>query len=123
MLLSFCMGKIHRATVTKADLNYEGSVSIDSDLVEAAGFFEGQEVRINNLRNGTSWGTYILKAPAGSGEIGLNGPPVHHFKPGDLVIILAYAGVEHAMARDMSPITVFVNDKNRITKVKAKEFK
>ena len=80
MLLTFCMGKIHRATVTDADLNYVGSVTIDESLVTAAGFFAGQMVKINNLSNGISWETYVVKGMAGKGEVVLNGPPSRHFR-------------------------------------------
>ena len=130
MLITFCVGKIHRAMVTAADLDYESSVAenpgqerensitIDENLVNAAGFFEGQLVKINSLKNGVSWETYIIKAKAGSGEICLNGPPAHHFAKGDMVIILAY-GQENLMgARDRGPTVVFVNKSNKITKVK-----
>lgn len=118
MMLTFCVGKIHRATVTGADLNYVGSITIDEDLVSAAGLFEGQMVKINNLRNGISWETYIVKGESGKGEICLNGPPAHHFKVGDMVIILGYALVDNEGAQDSQPTIVFVDDKNKITSVK-----
>ena len=118
MYLTFCMGKIHRATVTGADLDYEGSIVIDYLLAEAAGFHQGQLVKINNLRNGVSWETYVLYGQAGKGEIMLNGPPFHHFKKGDLVIILAYGLVDIVDAKDMLPTTVFVDKDNQITSVK-----
>jgi aspartate 1-decarboxylase len=122
MKLTFCSGKIHRATVTDADLNYIGSVTIDEKLVEAAGFFAGQLVKINNLRNGISWETYIVKGEAGKGEICLNGPPAHHFKKGDLVIILAYGTIDQKEAKDSHPTVVFVDGKNVITEVKKGSF-
>src|SRR5436853_512840 len=99
MQLTFCQAKIHRATVTDADLNYPGSITIDSDLVDAAGLFSGQLVKINSLgESGISWETYIVKGKAGKGEIILNGPPARHFKKGDLVIILAYVLVDSSEA-------------------------
>ncbi|MDO8486476.1 MAG: aspartate 1-decarboxylase [Candidatus Staskawiczbacteria bacterium] len=118
MMLTFCVGKIHRATVTDADLNYIGSVTIDEDLVNAAGLFAGQLVKINNLRNGVSWETYIVKGKAGKGEICLNGPPAHHFEKGDMVIILGYALVDEKDAKDGQPTIVFVDEKNKITEIK-----
>ena len=118
MLISFCTGKIHRATVTDADLNYIGSVTIDEDLVDAAGFYEGQLVKVNSLRNGLSWETYVVKGKAGKGEIILNGPPAHHFKPGDLVIILGYAFIDKKEAKDSHPTIVFVDGRNKMTGVK-----
>jgi len=118
MELTFCTGKIHRATVTDADLNYIGSVTIDELLVNEAGFFAGQLVKINNLRNGISWETYIMKGQAGKGEVVLNGPPAHHFQKGDIVIILAYGLVDSKDAKDSQPKTVFVDEKNHITSVK-----
>ena len=78
--------KLHRATVTDADLSYPGSITIDAALVKAARFFEGQLVKINNLRNGISWETYVVKGDWSGGEICLNGPPARHFKKGDKVI-------------------------------------
>jgi len=118
MMLTFCKGKIHRAIVTDANLNYVGSVTIDEDLVNAAGLFAGQLVKINNLRNGISWETYIVKSKAGNGDIILNGPPAHHFQKGDMVIILGYVLIDQREARDMHPTTVFVDAKNKITEVK-----
>jgi aspartate 1-decarboxylase len=118
MQLTFCTGKIHRATVTGADLNYVGSVTIDETLVKAAGLFSGQLVKINNLRNGISWETYIVNGYAGKGEIVLNGPPAHHFQKGDIVIILGYGLVEQKDAKDNYPTVVFVDGKNQITEIK-----
>jgi len=119
MLQSVCFAKIHRATVTGADLNYVGSVTIDQDLLDAAKLLPNTEVRINSLRNGTSWQTYIVSGARGSGDIILNGPPAHHFKRGDMVIILAYGLVTPKVAKKMlHPTIVFVDKKNRITEVK-----
>jgi aspartate 1-decarboxylase len=112
------MGKIHRATVTDANLNYIGSITIDENLVNSAGLFAGQMVKINNLRNGISWETYILKGEAGKGEIILNGPPAHHFQKGDIVIILGYGLVDQKEVKDSWPTTVFVDEKNAITEVR-----
>ena len=118
MQLTFCTGKIHRATVTGADLNYIGSITIDEKLVDAAGLFAGQLVKINNLRNGISWETYIVKGKSGEGEIVLNGPPAHHFQKGDIIIVLGYGLIDQKDAKDSYPTVVFVDDKNQITEVK-----
>ena len=118
MLVNVCIGKLHRATVTDADLNYVGSITIDEVLLTAAGLFAGQVVQVTNLANGVLWRTYILKGKKGKGEIVLNGPPAHHFKKGDIVIIWADAWVDSKDAKKMSPTTVFMDDKNKITKVK-----
>jgi aspartate 1-decarboxylase len=91
MLLNMCIAKIHHATVTDADLNYVGSISIDKSLMQAVGILNAQMVQITNLMNGMLWRTYALEAPAGSGNICLNGPPARHFQRNDKVIILAEA--------------------------------
>ncbi|MCR4276253.1 MAG: aspartate 1-decarboxylase [Candidatus Parcubacteria bacterium] len=119
MLLDVCLGKIHRATVTDADFDYMGSITIDGLLVDAAGLLPGQAVLVNSLANGVSWKTYIMRGEEGKGEIILNGPPAHHFKRGDMVIILAYVLVSEEEAKKMAhPTTVFVDEKNKITKIK-----
>lgn len=119
MLLSVCLAKIHRATVTDADLDYMGSITIDGLLLDAAGLLPNQSVLVNSLANGTSWKTYIVRGEEGKGEIILNGPPAHHFKKGDMVIILAYVWVSVEDAKKMShPTTVFVDGDNKITEVK-----
>jgi len=119
MLLDVCLAKIHRATVTDADLNYAGSVTIDGLLIDAAGMLPGQAVLVNSLANGVSWKTYIVRGEEGKGEIVLNGPPAHHFKKGDMVIILAYVLVSEEEAKKMShPTTVLVDEKNRMTEVR-----
>ncbi|MDP1707362.1 MAG: aspartate 1-decarboxylase [bacterium] len=119
MLLDVCLAKIHRAIVTGADLDYIGSVTIDGLLIDAAGLLPGQAVLVNSLANGTSWKTYIVRGEAEKGEIILNGPPAHHFKKGDMVIILAYALVSEDEAKMMThPTTVFVDENNKITEIK-----
>lgn len=117
MLIPVCIGKIHRATVTEADLNYVGSITIDEVLLKAAGIAPFQQVTITNLANGVMWYTYAMAGPANKGDICLNGPPAHHFKPGDLVIILAYAQVDPSELPNIAPKLVFVDKENKITKV------
>lgn len=118
MLIRTCMAKIHRATVTEADLNYIGSITIDEALIEAGGIKPYQYVNITNLRNGVFWQTYVIAGPRGNGDICLNGPPAHHFQPGDLVIILAEAWIEPHELAELNPTVVFVDGKNQITEVK-----
>lgn len=122
MLIEVCVGKIHRATVTQADLNYVGSITIDETLAKAAGFRQFQKVTITNLRNGVLWYTYVMYGEPNAGTICLNGPPAHHFAAGDLVIILAYAHMTpeelDTLAAAGGPMVVFVDDQNKITSVK-----
>lgn len=118
MLVNVCIAKLHRATVTDADLNYVGSVTIDEALLEAAGLVPGQMVQITNVSNAVLWRTYIVRGEKGKGEIILNGPPARLFQKGDKVIILGEAWVEMADAAKMSPTVVFMDDKNQITEVK-----
>jgi aspartate 1-decarboxylase len=112
------MAKIHRATVTEANLNYVGSITIDEDLMDAAGIKPFQYLIITNVTNGAFWQTYAMAGPRGKGDICLNGSPAHHFKPGDLVIILAEAWLQPSELSELNPVVVFVDDKNKITEVK-----
>lgn len=107
-------GKIHRATVTQADLEYEGSITIDQDLLDASGILEHEEVQIWNVTSGNRLSTYALEGPRGSGVICINGAAAHLVDPGDLVIIATFADMEDAEARDYEPKVVFVDDENRI---------
>lgn len=118
MLLNVCLAKLHRATVTDADLNYVGSITIDEALTEAAGLLPGQMVQITNVSNAVLWRTYIVKGERGKGQIILNGPPARHFQKGDKVIILGEAWVEESEAKRMSPTVVFMDEQNKITEVK-----
>jgi aspartate 1-decarboxylase len=116
MLLNVCIAKIHRATVTGADLNYVGSITIDELLIEAAGLNPGQMVQITNVSNAVLWRTYIVKGERGKGEIIMNGPPARIFAKGDKVIILGEAWVTPEESKKMVPTLVFVDDQNKITK-------
>jgi aspartate 1-decarboxylase len=118
MLVNVCIAKLHRATVTDADLNYMGSITLDEALLDAAGLVAGQMVTINNLSNAATWRTYILKGEKGKGEVVLNGPPARLFHKGDLVVVLGEAWVTPEEAVKMSPTTVFLDEKNRVTEVK-----
>lgn len=112
MNVSMLKGKIHRATVTEADLNYEGSVSIDPALIEAAGLLIHEKVDIYNCNNGSRFSTYVIEGK--SGQICLNGAAARHVQPGDLVIICSYCGLSLEEARRHEPKVVFVDEKNRI---------
>jgi len=118
MLINICIAKLHRATVTDADLNYVGSITIDGALLEASGLVPGQMVQITNVSNAVLWRTYIIKGAKGKGEIILNGPPARFFQKGDKVIILGEAWIEASEAAKMSPTVVFMDDRNRITEIK-----
>src|SRR5450755_4358888 len=90
MLRHFLLGKIHRCVVTRADLHYVGSITIDPILIEAAGFLENEKIDIYDITNGARIATYVIPGTRGSGEIGINGAAAHHVKPGDLVILASY---------------------------------
>lgn len=106
--------KIHRATVTQADLHYVGSISIDAQLMEAADLLEGEQVAIADITNGARLETYVIPAPRGSGIIGINGAAAHLVAAGDLVIIMSYAMLDDAAARSLKPRVVHVDSANRI---------
>lgn len=106
--------KIHRATVTHADVHYEGSVSIDVDLMRAADILPHEKVAVWNVTRGSRLETYALEAEAGSGVVCVNGAAAHLNQPGDLVIIATFAEVEDAEARSWRPTVVFVDGRNRI---------
>lgn len=106
--------KIHRATVTQADLDYEGSVTIDRDLLRAADILPYEKVAVWNVTRGTRLETYALEGPSGSGVICINGAAAHLNQPGDLVILATFAEVEEAELAGWKPTVVFVDGKNRI---------
>ena len=109
--------KIHRATVTQADLDYVGSVTLDAALMEAADLLDGEQVAIVDITNGARIETYVIPGPAGSGVIGINGAAAHLVHPGDLVIIMSYAVLDDAEARAIQPRVVHVDEHNRIVKL------
>ena len=117
MMRIMMKSKIHRATVTQADLDYVGSVTLDAALMEAADLLEGEQVAIVDITNGARIETYVIPGERGSGVIGINGAAAHLVHPGDLVIIMSYAVVTDAEARALDPRIVHVDAKNRIVKL------
>ncbi|MFH8618895.1 aspartate 1-decarboxylase [Streptomyces sp. NPDC017979] len=114
MLRTMFKSKIHRATVTQADLHYVGSVTVDADLMEAADLLPGELVHIVDITNGARLETYVIEGERGSGVIGINGAAAHLVHPGDLVILISYAQVADAEARSLVPAVVHVDADNRI---------
>jgi aspartate 1-decarboxylase len=106
--------KIHRATVTQADLHYVGSVTVDEDLMDAADLLAGEQVAIVDVTNGARLETYVIPGERGSGVIGINGAAARLVHPGDLVILIAYGLMEDAEARAYAPRVVFVDADNRV---------
>ncbi|MGH4021780.1 MAG: aspartate 1-decarboxylase [Pseudonocardiaceae bacterium] len=114
MFRTMLKSKIHRATVTRADLNYVGSVTVDEDLMDAADLLPGEQVAIVDVTNGARLETYVIPGGRGSGVIGINGAAAHLVAPGDLVIMISYATMADAQARNYRPEVVFVDAGNRI---------
>ena len=114
MQLTMLKSKIHRAKVTDANLNYEGSITIDRDLMEAAGMLLHEQVHIVNINNGARFETYIIEGERGTGTICLNGAAARLVQPDDLIIIIAYADMSQEEAEKYEPIVVQVNDQNEI---------
>ena len=106
--------KIHRATVTQADLDYVGSITVDIDLLEAADLLPGERVDICNCTNGNRLSTYVIPGERGAGEICVNGAAAHLVSPGDVVILIAYSQMSDAEARTYLPRVVFVDEANKI---------
>ncbi len=117
MLRIIYKSKIHNATVTDANLNYTGSITIDSDLLKAADIFPGEKVQIANLNNGARVETYVIEGDAGSGTICMNGAVARWAQKGDKVIIISYCLVESKEASTFTPKNIFLNDKNNQKKV------
>ena len=113
MIRTMMKSKIHRATVTQADLHYVGSVTVDQDLLDAADLLPGELVHIVDIDNGARLETYTIAGERGSGVIGINGAAAHLVHPGDLVILIAYAQMGDAEARTFEPSVVFVDADNR----------
>lgn len=112
MLLTLLKAKLHRATVTQADLDYEGSISIDRDLLEASGILPHEQVDVFNITNGARFTTYAIEAPRGSKVIGVNGAAARLVQANDKVIIVAYCQMPAEEARNYAPTVVLLNDDN-----------
>ncbi len=114
MLRHFLLGKIHRAIVTRADLDYVGSITLDPLLIKAAGFMENEKVDIYDVTNGARISTYVIPGLPGSGEVGINGAAAHLVNSGDLVIIANYGWMSAEEGAALEPKVVFVDGKNQI---------
>lgn len=117
MELSMLKGKIHRATVIQAELNYVGSITIDEDLLDAAGILEYEEVQIVDINNGSRFTTYTIAGERGSGMICLNGAAARCVSTGDKIIIMSYANMTHQEAKENPPRVVFVDDENKVSRL------
>lgn len=114
MFIHVFKSKIHRATVTEANLNYVGSITIDEDLMEAANLIEGEKVQVVNNNNGERLETYVIKGERGSGVICLNGAAARKVQPGDIVIIIAYAMISSEEAKSFKPAIIFPDQHNKL---------
>ena len=114
MMIDVLKSKIHRATVTRANLHYIGSVTIDEDLMDAVQLIENERVHIYNINNGERFDTYVIKGKRGSGEIGINGAAARKTVEGDLVIIVSYAAMDFEEAKNHKPMIIFPNEKNQV---------
>ena len=121
MLLHMYKSKIHRATVTEANLNYVGSITIDQDLLDAAGILPGEKVQIVNNNNGARLETYTISGERGSGVICLNGAAARLVQPGDVVIIIAYCILDRDEAKTFEPDVVFLDSNNKIVEITHEE--
>ncbi|MCP3799931.1 aspartate 1-decarboxylase [Allokutzneria sp. A3M-2-11 16] len=117
MFRTMLKSKIHRATVTQADLDYVGSVTVDEDLMDAADLLPGEQVAIVDVTNGARLETYVIPGERGSGVLGINGAAAHLVHPGDLVILIAYGLMEDAQARSYRPKVIFVDAANAIVEL------
>ncbi len=117
MLVTLMKAKLHRATVTQADLDYEGSIAIDADLLDAAGIFPHEQVDVLNITNGARFTTYAIEAPRGSRVIGVNGAAARLVQKNDRVIVVTYGQVPEEEARQWSPTVVLLDDHNEINRV------
>jgi len=116
MLRTMCKSKIHRATVTGADLNYIGSITIDTELMEAADLREYEQVQVVDIDNGARLETYVIPGERGSGEVCLNGAAARLVQPGDRVIVISYAQYDEAELERYRPVFIFVDEQNRISR-------
>jgi len=113
MLISVCKSKIHRATITEANLNYKGSITIDEELMKLADLSEFEKVSVVNVNNGERFETYVIKGEPGSGRIALNGAAARKGEAGDLIIIIAYGLINQSEVKSFKPKFLHVNAENR----------
>lgn len=121
MLVTMLKGKIHRAVVTQAELNYVGSITVDEDLLDAAGIYEYERVEIADVDNGARFATYTIAGERGSGIICLNGAAARMVQKGDKIILMAYAQMDENEVKNHSPKVVFVDEKNHISRLSSYE--
>ena len=117
MTITMLKAKIHRATVTQAELDYVGSITVDMDLLEQAGILEYEKVQIVDVNNASRFETYTIAGERGSGVMCLNGAAARMVQTGDKIILMAYAQVTPEEASELRPTVLFVNEKNKVTKV------
>jgi aspartate 1-decarboxylase len=115
MQIEILKSKIHRATVTQANLNYMGSITIDENIMDAARLIEFERVHVYNINNGERFDTYVIRGDRGSGTIGLNGAAARKVQVGDLIIIVSYASVDVESARSFQPVILFPDQNNQLT--------
>lgn len=114
MQIEVLKSKIHRVTVTDAELNYIGSITLDKQLIDAANIVVGEKVQVVNINNGERLETYVIEGESGSGEVTLNGPAARKVQKGDVVIIISYAQMDMQAAKSFNPTLVFPNEKNNL---------
>jgi len=114
MLIEVLKSKIHRVTVTDANLNYIGSITLDKQLIDAAKLVIGEKVQVVNVNNGERLETYVIEGKSGSGEVTLNGPAARKVQKGDVIIIISYAQMEVEQAKAFKPTLLFPNEKNNL---------
>ncbi len=117
MLRPFCRTKVHRVTITEANLQYAGSLTMDTDLMDAAGLLPYEQVQVVNVNTGSRLETYLIAGPPGSGVVCLNGAAARLGAAGDLAIVMAYAWLDEAEVREFRPCVVHVDAANRVTRV------
>lgn len=113
MNIQILKSKIHRVTITQAELHYVGSITLDEDLIEAANLIENEKVQILNINNGARLETYVIKGERGSGIVCLNGPAARHMMVGDVIIIISYASMDFEEAKKFKPAIIFPDQHNR----------
>lgn len=121
MMLNFFKAKLHRATVTEANLNYVGSITIDEELLEQANIYPNEKVQVVNNNNGARFETYVIKGERGSGVICLNGAAARLVQPGDKVIIIAYCWINEEEAKTFEPKVLILDDHNKVVSIKNEE--